>query len=81
MVGRLPENQRTARAKFARKRVKHGIAAPCEMEDDYLLAKELDTPRRSETPAALLPGRHHSESGVEKIPGGNVRRLFGEAWA
>lgn len=51
------------------------------MEDGYLLAKDLDTPRRFEAPAALLPGLHHRESRVLKIPGGNWLRVFAEAWA
>lgn len=51
------------------------------MEDGYLLAKDLDTPWRFEAPAAQLPGRHHRESRVVKIPGGNWLRVFAEAWA
>jgi membrane dipeptidase len=57
-----------------------GIAAPFETETGYLFASDLNTPRRFETLAGLLLARGHSETRVEKIMGGNLLRLFAEAW-
>jgi len=67
--------------KITRKRVELGIAAPDETEDGYLFASDLNTPRRFETLAGLLLDRGHSEARVEKILGGNLLRVFGEAWS
>jgi membrane dipeptidase len=64
-----------------RKRQELGIAAPYETEEGYLFASDLNTPRRLETLAALLLERGHSEARVEKILGGNLLRVFAEAWA
>jgi membrane dipeptidase len=66
---------------ITRKRTELGIAAPFETEEGYLFANDLNTPRRFETLADMLLGRGHSETRVEKILGGNLLRLFGEAWA
>jgi membrane dipeptidase len=71
------------RAEFrdsTRQRQEQGIAAPFETEDGYLFAGDLNTPRRFETLADLLLGRGHAEARVEKILGGNLLRVFGEAW-
>jgi len=77
----LTEAYREQFRKITRKRVELGIAAPYETEDGYLFASDLNTPRRFETLAALLLDRGHSESRVEKILGGNLLRVFGEAWS
>lgn len=66
---------------ITRKRRELGIAAPFETEDGYLFASDLNTPRRFETLADMLLERGHSEARVEKILGGNLLRVFGEAWA
>jgi len=66
---------------ITRKRRELGIAAPFETEDGYLFASDLNTPRRFETLANMLLDRGHSEARVEKILGGNLLRVFGEAWA
>jgi membrane dipeptidase len=63
-----------------RERKELGIAAPFETEDGYLFARDLNTPRRFETLAGLLLGRRHSEARIEKLLGGNLLRVFGEAW-
>jgi len=63
-----------------RRRKELGIAAPFETEDGYLFAADLNTPRRFETLAGLLLDRGHSEARVEKILGGNLHRVFGDAW-
>jgi membrane dipeptidase len=62
-----------------RRRKELGIAAPFETEDGYLFAADLNTPRRFETLAGLLLDRGHSEARVEKILGGNLHRVFGDA--
>ena len=66
---------------MTRKRRELGIAAPFETEEGYLFASDLNTPRRFETLADMLLERGHSEARVEKILGGNLLRVFGEAWA
>jgi len=63
-----------------RSRKERGIAAPYETEDGYLFASDLNTPRRFETLAGRLLERGHGEARVEKILGGNLLRVFGEAW-
>jgi len=77
----LTEAYRKQFREITRKRVELGIAAPYETEDGYLFASDLNTPRRFETLADLLIGRGHSEARVEKILGGNLLRVFGEAWS
>jgi len=66
--------------KITRARREQGIAAPFETEEGYLFANDLNTPRRFEILAGLLLDRGHSEARVEKILGGNLLRVFGEAW-
>ena len=63
-----------------RKRRERGIAAPYETAEGYLFASDLNTPRRFETLAGLLLARGHGEARVEKILGGNLARVFAEAW-
>jgi membrane dipeptidase len=63
-----------------RKRRERGIAAPYETEEGYLFANDLNTPRRFETLAGLLLARGHGEARVEKVLGGNLARVFAEAW-
>lgn len=58
-----------------------GIAAPGETETGYLFASDLNTPRRFETLGGLMLARGHSETRVTKILGGNLRRVFGDAWS
>ena len=65
---------------ITRERQERGIAAPFETEEGYLFASDLNTPRRLETLAGLLLDRGHSESRVEKLLGGNLLRVFSEAW-
>jgi len=65
---------------MTRTRRERGIAAPYETEEGYLFANDLNTPRRFETLADRLLQRGHSEARVEKLLGGNLLRVFGEAW-
>ena len=76
----LTEAFRTQFREITRSRKEQGIAAPYETEEGYLFASDLNTPRRFETLVGLLLERGHSESRVEKILGGNLLRVFGEAW-
>jgi membrane dipeptidase len=61
-------------------RIDAGIAAPGETEAGYLFAPDLNTPRRLESLAALLSARGHSDDRIEKIVGGNLRRVFAQTW-
>ncbi|GMG88671.1 dipeptidase [Biformimicrobium ophioploci] len=60
-----------------RERREKGIGAPNEQEDVFLFIEDLNTTSRFIDLAALLKKRGHSERRVEKIMGGNFRRLFG----
>jgi len=60
-------------------RAEAGIAAP--REDTIPYVPELNHPRRIETIAALMAGRGHSTSVIEKVVGGNFMRLLGEIWS
>jgi membrane dipeptidase len=63
-----------------RERAEQGIAAPHETETGYLFANDLNTPDRFATLAGLMRARGHSARRVEKILGGNLLRLFADAW-
>ena len=65
---------------MTRTRRERGIAAPYETDEGYLFASDLNTPRRFETLAEKLLQRGHGEARVEKLLGGNLLRVFGEAW-
>jgi membrane dipeptidase len=67
-------------AKNTRERREAGIAAPWELEDGYLFAADLNTPRRLATLAMMLADRRHSAARIEKILGGNLLRVFGDTW-
>jgi membrane dipeptidase len=67
-------------AEFTRKRKEAGIAAPGETEDGYMFASDLNTPRRLETLGQMLADKGHSATRVEKILGGNLLRVFKDAW-
>jgi len=67
-------------ARITRQRRAAGIAAPDETEEGYLFASDLNSPRRLETLAELLLARGHGPSRIGKILGGNLLRLFAEAW-
>lgn len=77
----LTDEYRERFREMTRERKARGIAAPFETEEGYLFAGDLNTPRRFETLADQLLARGHSETRVRKILGGNLRRVFGEAWA
>ena len=67
-------------AKNTRERREAGIGAPWELDDGYLFATELNTPRRFATLAMMLADRRHSATRIEKILGGNLLRVFGDTW-
>jgi membrane dipeptidase len=61
------------------KRAKLGIQAPDEAgRPPYM--PELNTPRRLEKVALAMSKRGHSEDVIEKVIGGNFRRVFEEIW-
>ncbi|HKJ16184.1 MAG TPA: membrane dipeptidase [Xanthomonadales bacterium] len=76
----LTEEYKEEFRKHTRQRKELGIAAPYETEDGYLFANDLNTPRRLETLTEMLLARGHSEIRIEKILGGNLLRVFNEAW-
>lgn len=63
---------------FSERRQRLGIAAP--REDELLFVPEINSPRRMEMIADLLLRRGHGEARVEKIVGGNFKRLFADVW-
>jgi membrane dipeptidase len=76
----VDQQYKEAFAKNTRERREAGIAAPWETEEGYLFAADLNTPRRLATLAMMLADRRHSAARIEKILGGNLLRVFGEAW-
>jgi membrane dipeptidase len=71
---RALEDMKTA----AEKRKADGIAAPGEDRPTYI--PDLNTPRKMELVADALLKRGHKAVVVEKILGGNFRRVLGEIW-
>lgn len=76
----LSQAYKDAFAKNVRERREAGIGAPDENETGYLFAADLNTPRRFETLAAMLAGRGHSATRIEKILGRNLLRVFTDTW-
>ena len=77
----VDEAYRRAFAEGNRARRRAGIAAPGETEDGYLFAADLNHARRFEMLATLLADRGHSDARIEKVLGGNLRRVFAAAWS
>ena len=63
------------------KRRQLGIGAPGETADVATFLPDLCGPTQFQRLADLLGARGHGESRIEKILGGNFRRLMTEAWA
>lgn len=76
----LTDAARAAHRRDVEERRKRGIGAPGEDPDVFLYLPDLNGPRRHLDLGALLARRGHSASRVEKILGGNFRRLFGDVW-
>jgi membrane dipeptidase len=57
-----------------------GIGAPGESADISLFLPDLCGPTQFSRLAELLAARGHSSTRIDKILGGNFRRLMGEAW-
>ena len=76
----LTEDYITWYRDHTRKRREEGVAAPYETEEGYLFAADLNTPRRYQTLADLLLARGHPESVVSGVLGGNLLRVFADAW-
>ncbi len=76
----VDQKYKDAFAKNTRERREAGIGAPWELDDGYLFAADLNTPRRFATLAMMLADRRHSATRIEKILGGNLVRVFGETW-
>ena len=75
----VDENDLAEMKKAAEKRKADGIAAPGEDRPPYI--PDLNTPRKMELIADALLQRGHKSAAVEKILGGNFRRVLGEIWA
>ena len=58
-----------------------GIGAPGETADVATFLPDLCGPTQFQRLADLLDARGHSEARIEKILGGNFRRLMADAWA
>lgn len=64
--------------KATEKRKADGIAAPGEDRPVYI--PDMNTPRKMELIANALFQRGHKSAVVEKVMGGNFKRVFGEIW-
>jgi membrane dipeptidase len=58
-----------------------GIGAPGETAEVVLFLPDLCGPGQFQRLAELLAARGHGEARIDKILGGNFRRLWGEAWS
>ncbi len=58
-----------------------GIGAPGETADVATFLPDLCGPQQFQRLADLLAARRHSSTRIEKILGGNFRRLMADAWA
>lgn len=76
----LDQAYKDAFARSVRDRRAAGIGAADENETGYLFAGDLNTPRRFETLSAMLAGRGHSTSRIEKVLGRNLMRVFADTW-
>lgn len=72
------DNYRRTLQAFAAERQRQRIGAPREYE--LLFVTDLNNPRRMEMLGNALIRRGHAVSRVEKILGGNFKRLFQETW-
>jgi membrane dipeptidase len=76
----LTEDYKKAFADEIAQRRKAGISAPGETTAVYTFIPDLNTPTRFDTLAAMLHKRGKSDRVIEKVIGGNFRRLFAETW-
>jgi membrane dipeptidase len=74
----VDQNDLAEMKKAAEQRKADGIAAPGEDRPTYI--PDLNTPRKMELIADALLKRGHKTGAVEKILGGNFRRVLGEIW-
>lgn len=79
-VDLTPEYKAAFRSNVIRRR-ESGIAAPGETEEGYLFASDLNKPDRFDMLAGLLLAEGVSEAAVAKLMGGNLLRLFHDAWS
>ena len=76
----IGDKARAAQRKFFEDRTARGIAAPGEGPDIFNIVAELDSPARFRDLAAALDRAGWSAARIDKVLGGNLLRLYGEAW-
>jgi membrane dipeptidase len=76
----LTEEYKKAFAEEIAQRRKAGISAPGETEAVHTFVPDLNRPARFDTLAALLSKRGQPDRVIEKVLGGNFRRLFTETF-
>lgn len=77
----LTDEYKAAHVASIRARRQMGISAPGETEDVYTFVPEFNSPRRLELVADALVRAGHPSARIEKIIGGNWKRLLGEVWS
>ena len=76
----IDDKSRAAQKKFFDDRTAKGIAAPGEGPDVFNIVAELDGPNRFRMLADALAGAGWPAARIDKVLGGNLLRLYGEAW-
>lgn len=76
----IDDKARAAQKKFFEDRTARGIAAPGEGPDVFNIVADYDGPMRFRSLADGLAGAGWPAGRIEKVLGGNLLRLYGEAW-
>ena len=76
----IDDAARAAQRKFYEERVRKGIAAPGEGPDVFNIVADYDSNMRFRMLADDLAARGWPAARIEKLLGGNLMRLYREAW-
>jgi membrane dipeptidase len=76
----IDDEARKRQREFFEDRSRRGIAAPGEAADVFSLVEGYNAAPRYASLAAGLAARGWTPARVDKVPGGNFVRLFGEVW-
>ncbi len=76
----IDEKARAKQKKFFEDRTARGIAAPGEGPDVFNIVADFDSPMRFRLLCDALAKAGWPEARIDKVLGGNLLRLYGEAW-